>query len=159
MKKISLILTFVMLCFMQAKAIDVEGMFAKYKKADNAFNVRLGYPIMKLSGLIISARYKEARIVRSINSLRMVDLSDCSKETQSQFRLDADSLLDTKYKELAQVKTEDDNIRVLAKCNDKVIKDMIIILSGEDVLLVRLKGNMDLKKYMEYVIKYTEKKK
>ncbi|MGL4326826.1 MAG: DUF4252 domain-containing protein [Tannerellaceae bacterium] len=159
MKKISLILTFVMLCFMQAKAIDVEGMFAKYKKADNAFSVRLGYPIMKLSGLIISARYKEARIVRSINSLRMVDLSDCSKETQSQFRLDADSLLDTKYKELAQVKTEDDNIRVLAKCNDKVIKDMIIILSGEDVLLVRLKGNMDLKKYMEYVIKYTEKKK
>ncbi|MGL4228393.1 MAG: DUF4252 domain-containing protein [Tannerellaceae bacterium] len=159
MKKISLILTFVMLCFMQAKPIDVESMFAKYKKADNAFNVRLGYPIMKLSGLIISARYKEARIVRSINSLRMVDLSDCSKETQSQFRLDADSLLDTKYKELAQVKTEDDNIRVLAKCNDKVIKDMIIILSGEDVLLVRLKGNMDLKKYMEYVIKYTEKKK
>ncbi|MGL4492573.1 MAG: DUF4252 domain-containing protein [Tannerellaceae bacterium] len=159
MKKISLILTFVMLCFMQAKAIDVEGMFAKYKKADNAFSVRLGYPIMKLSGLIISARYKEARIVRSINSLRMVDLSDCSKETQSQFRLDADSLLDTKYKELAQVKTEDDNIRVLAKCDDKVIKDMIILLSGEDVLLVRLKGNMDLKKYMEYVIKYTEKKK
>lgn len=144
---------------MQAKAIDVESMFAKYKKADNAFSVRLGYPIMKLSGLIISARYKEARIVRSINSLRMVDLSDCSKETQSQFRLDADSLLDTKYKELAQVKTEDDNIRVLAKCDDKVIKDMIILLSGEDVLLVRLKGNMDLKKYMEYVIKYTEKKK
>lgn len=144
---------------MQAKPIDVESMFAKYKKADNAFSVRLGYPIMKLSGLIISARYKEARIVRSINSLRMVDLSDCSKETQSQFRLDADSLLDTKYKELAQVKTEDDNIRVLAKCDDKVIKDMIILLSGEDVLLVRLKGNMDLKKYMEYVIKYTEKKK
>lgn len=144
---------------MQAKSIDVESMFAKYKKADNAFSVRLGYPIMKLSGLIISARYKEARIVRSINSLRMVDLSDCSKETQSQFRLDADSLLDTKYKVLAQVKTEDDNIRVLAKCDDKVIKDMIILLSGEDVLLVRLKGNMDLKKYMEYVIKYTEKKK
>lgn len=89
----------------------------------------------------------------------MVDLSDCTKETQSQFRLDADSLLDTKYKELAQVKTEDDNIRVLAKCDDKVIKDMIILLSGKDVLLVRLKGNMDLKKYMEYVIKYTQKKK
>ena len=148
-----------MLCFMQAKAMDVESMFAKYKEADNAFSIRLGYPIMKLSGLIISARYKEARIVRSINSLRMVDLSDCTKETQSQFRLDADSLLDTKYKELAQVKTEDDNIRVLAKCDDKVIKDMIILLSGKDVLLVRLKGNMDLKKYMEYVIKYTQKKK
>ena len=159
MKKISLLLTLVIVCLTQVKAIDVEGMFVKYKHSHNADNVSIGYPLMKLACLFISDNNKDADIVKSINSVRVMDLEACSETIKDQFTRDANLLSDKRYEVLLDVNEEDEHTRILAKRKNKIIKELIILQTGKEALLLRITGKMDPQKYMDYANKYAQKKK
>lgn len=159
MKKISLILTFVMLCFMQAKAIDIEGMFVKYKHSHKADNVSVSYPLMKLTRLVMPKNVEGADIIKAINSVHVLDMELCSEAIKSQFTKDASLLSLNRYEVLVDVNDEDEHTRILAKRKDKLIKELIILQTGKEALLVRITGKIDPQKYMHYANKYAQKKK
>lgn len=144
---------------MQAKPIDVEGMFVKYKHSHKADNVSISYPLMKLACLFISDNNKDADIVKSINSVRVLDLESCSESVKDEFSLDASSLTLKQYEVLMDVNEEDEHIRILAKRKDKIIKELIVLQTGKEALLVRITGKIDPQKYVHYTNKYGSKKK
>lgn len=158
MKKISLTALFMLLCFIQIKAIEIEGLFAKYKQAQNADNVKISYPLMKIASMFISANDKDADIVRSINSVHVISLNACSDLTKHQFTEDAGRLKTNKYEVLVNINNSNEQTRILAKQKDKQIKELIIIQTGKESLLLRITGTIDPRKYMSYANQYTQKK-
>lgn len=147
MKKLSLIFTllvgFVSASFGQADAI--EKYFQKYMD-DQDFTMVYVSPKMfqmlsKVTSDEIESEVKD--IIDDLKGLRILT----TEKNPSMFYKEAKSMINTKeYEILMTVRDGEDNVEFLVKDEGDIINELLLLVGGDDFVLMSFVGNIDLDK-------------
>lgn len=133
-----------------SQAQTVDALFKEFKDATNAEYVHLPKILMRLGGKFISNEAEDAddrmiaKLAHRINSLRVLDMDDCSKTVRQRFTHALDRLTTAGYEELIRVNDDGDRVRIISRSKGGRIRELVIIKGGnDDCALVQLKLNIN----------------
>lgn len=142
MKRIVVVMT-LMLGFQLCHAQTVDGLFREFRGEENATCVNLPWLPLKLLGLFVDD--EAGQIVKRISSIRVLEVSDCSREVQERLASKLQTLKMDDYEPLIVVKDEGSHVRMWGKMKDDAIKELVIGVSDDgDAVLCHIKGKLRL---------------
>ena len=140
MKRIIIAMIFVLgLQFSQAQT--VRTLFNEFRGEENATCMKVPWlPIRLLSLLADDAA---AQATKRISSIRVLELSDCSREVQERLASKLQTLKMDDYEPLIVVKDEGSHVRMWGKMKGDTIKELLIGVNDDsDAILCHIKGNL-----------------
>lgn len=147
MKKFVILFVMVLACQM-GSAQGVSDLFSKYAKAHNAESVNVSPLLIKFAKLF--ADDDDAKALKGINSVKILDLDDCSTDVKSQFTADVDRLETNGYETLMEANKNEEKTRFLLKMKDDVVSEFLIVSGGsDDCALIQIKGKMTLQEVVD----------
>lgn len=131
-----------MLGFQMSQAQTVDGIFREFRGEEDAVCMKVPWLPIKLIGLF--ADDEAGQIASRINSIRVMDLSDCPTQVQERFAAKMERLKLKGYEPLLVVKDGGSRVRMWGKMKGEKIKELLIGVSGDDnePALIRIKGNL-----------------
>ena len=144
MKKLFISLI-IMLVSASVSAQTPDALFAQYKGKKNAEYVHMGRLLFKLLRPIAkNDNDPSARVfMRSIRSIRALDLEDCSKDVKHQFMESAKRLSTKGYEQIVSSNVDGERSLVLVRHKKNAIRELLVLSAdGDDCQLVQLKGKM-----------------
>ena len=140
MKRIIIAMIFV-LGFQLSQAQTVRTLFNEFRGEENATCMKVPWlPIRLLSLLADDAA---AQATKRISSIRVLELSDCSREVQERLASKLQTLKMDDYEPLIVVKDEGSHVRMWGKMKGDTIKELLIGVNDDsDAILCHIKGNL-----------------
>ena len=140
MKRIIIAMIFV-LGFQFSQAQTVRTLFNEFRGEENATCMKVPWlPIRLLSLLADDAA---AQATKRISSIRVLELSDCSREVQERLASKLQTLKMDDYESLIVVKDEGSHVRMWGKMKGDTIKELLIGVNDDsDAILCHIKGNL-----------------
>ena len=81
--------------------------------------------------------------VRSVKSVQVLDMSDCSADAHSRLADELNGLADCGYDDFVRVRDNGESVRIIALSKNDYIKDMVIYCQGDgECAVVRLTGKI-----------------
>lgn len=128
-----------------AKSVSVDDLYKEFSSAPEAEAVSIPPFLMKLAKLCMKGKDQDAKIVRKINSVRVLDLEDCSKTVKSRFANRVSNIQLKDMEELMDVRDDGDKVKILAKIKkDKISKLLILCYGNDDCCLVEVNGKFEM---------------
>ena len=147
MRKYVMLFVMVLACQM-VSAQNVSDLFSKYSHAHNAESVNISSLLIKFARFFADG--DEAKALNGINSIKILDLDECSTDVKSQFTADVDKLETNGYESLMEASKNEENTRFLLKMKDDVVNELLIVSGGsDDCTLVQIKGKMTIQDVVE----------
>ena len=131
-------------------AVNVNSIINEFKDADRAEYVSVPWIMDEEDKDDISAR---------INSVRVLDLEECSERVKARFTKRVASLNGHGYETMVRAKDQDGSVQILVKEKKDIIKELLIICGGkDDCALILLKGNIRQEDIDKLVQQETDKR-
>ena len=124
--------------------MSVDRLMRKYKHSPKAEYVHVPKLMMSLAKTIMTADSDDyTKYIKHINSIKVLDMEDCSKAVKQQFFKDVTQLKTVGYEELMTAKEADEQTVIMVKRSKTRIKELVIIDSGDDnAALIQIMGNI-----------------
>jgi len=113
---------------------SVDGLLNEFSKEKGVEHVGIGKFSMKLAGLFTD--------VMGVKEVEVLSFSDCEKSVKERLNQAISSLKDENYEPLVSVNNEDGRTKILVKLNKDFIQELIVLTSGDDPAIVRIKGKI-----------------
>lgn len=124
-------------------AQSIDDMFNRYKEKEGAESVSIPSFLIKLGHLFIDKEDKDYRLIKGVNSVKTLDMEDCSSEVKESFLKDANKLNLSGYETLVQTKEKGETVKLIAKMDKEAIRELIILITGnEECGLTLLEGKL-----------------
>lgn len=120
---------------------DIEKLFKEFSDAPNVENVKLDKSMMALAKPF--AKGDDLGGVKDIDSLQVLDLSKCSSEIKDKFAEKVKTLNAEGYETLVRSNENGENVRVLVKMNNGDISELVVVTTGKEAALVKIKGKFN----------------
>lgn len=120
---------------------DIEKLFKEFSDAPNVENVKLDKSMMALAKPF--AKGDDLGGVKDIDSLQVLDLSKCSSEIKDKFAEMVKTLNAEGYETLVRSNENGENVRVLVKMNNEDISELVVVTTGKEAALVKIKGKFN----------------
>lgn len=120
---------------------DIEKLFKEFSDAPNVENVKLDKSMMALAKPF--AKGDDLGGVKDIDSLQVLDLSKCSSEIKDKFAEKVKTLNIEGYETLVRSNENGENVRVLVKMNNGDISELVVVTTGKEAALVKIKGKFN----------------
>ena len=78
--------------------------------------------------------------LKGTDSVQVLDLSSCSSNIKDDFAKKVKTLKDEGYETLVRSNENGENVRVLVKIKNEEIRELVVISTGNDSSLVKIKG-------------------
>lgn len=143
MKRIICILTALLLMTTSGMAQTVNSLFNRYEDKPGAEYRNLGPLLMGFVKTFAADKSEEGRVIKSVKSIKVLDLEECSPEVKREFAQKARNLKPWGMELLVQVKDEDDNVSIWGKTRRNTVRQLLIVTDDK---MVRIKGKFDLDK-------------
>ncbi len=138
---------------------NVNDLFREFKDENHAEYVSIPPFLMKLGMMFADNDDAEAKLASKINSLKVLDLEECSPAVKERFRKRVEQLDDDKYETLMHVNDAGDKVQILIRQKEDLIKEMLIICGGDDdCALILMKGNFKMEDLNGLVEMETDKR-
>lgn len=124
-------------------AQTVNGLFNRYEDKLGAEYRNLGPLLMGLVKMFAADKSEEGRVIKSIKSIKVLDLEECAPEVKQEFAQKTRNLKPRRMELLMQVKDEDDNVSIWGKTRRNTVRQLLIVTDDK---MVRIKGKFDLDK-------------
>jgi hypothetical protein len=125
---------------------EVNKYFTKYENDERFTVVYVSPKMFEMVAKVASDKYGDelTDLVSELKGLWVLT----TEETPATFYKEAMASIDTKdYEMLMSVRDEDENVRFWTKGTDDLIKELLLIVGGEDeFVMVSFLGNLDLNK-------------
>ena len=112
----------------------VDDLFKQFAKRENTTSVHIGKMTMGFASLFTETM--------GVNNIEVIDLEDCSENIGAEFCKAVSELKDPEYETMISSNEDDERTRILVKMEKDYIKEMVILTSGDDNVIVRLKGKI-----------------
>ena len=124
--------------------MSVDRLMRKYKHSPKAEYVHVPKLMMSLAKTIKTADDDDyTKYIKHINSIKVLDMEDCSNAVKQQFFKDVARLKTTGYEELMTAKEADEQTVIMVKRSKTRIKELVIVDSGDDnAALIQIMGNI-----------------
>lgn len=147
MKNISTIL--VLLFAMQgafAQNNAIEKYFQKYEDKESFTSVYVSEYMFSLFADIDVEEEEDKEVMEILQGLKSLQVLT-TEETPNKYYEEAIQLIDQKeYKMLMKVKDGDTNVRFLIKKEGSIVKELLLLVGGDEFVLLSIVGNINLKK-------------
>jgi Domain of unknown function (DUF4252) len=145
MKKLlfsTLILTFGLSLFAQPAGFD--RLYYEYKGAEGVVALKIPGFVMKLAGSIADLDREEKALLRSLRSVTVLTIEDNHLYPDVNFTREVNlSNMNNGYKMLLQVHEDDEDVIIAAREKNGKLRDLIVVVGGDDNVLVHVRGRMD----------------
>ena len=137
------ILTALLLMATGGMAQTVNGLFNRYEDEPGAECKNLGPLLMGLVKTFAADKSEEGRVIKSIKSVKVLDLEECTPEVKREFAQKVRNLKPGGMEVLMQVKNGKKNVSIWGKTRRNTVRQLLIVTDDK---MVRIKGKFDLDK-------------
>lgn len=144
MKKVMIIAALAFMTMAVQAQMSVDRLMRKYKHSPKAEYVHVPKMMMTLAKAIKTGDADDyTKYLKHIDSIKVLDMEDCSNAVKQQFFKDVTQLKTAGYEELMTAKEADEQTVILAKRNKTGIKELVIVDSDDDdAALIQIMGNI-----------------
>lgn len=144
MKKVMMMAVLAFMTMTVQAQMSVDRLMRKYKHSPKAEYVHVPKLMMSLAKTIMTADSDDyTKYIKHINSIKVLDMEDCSNAVKQQFFKDVARLKTTGYEELMTAKEADEQTVIMVKRSKTGIKELVIVDSGDDnAALIQIMGNI-----------------
>jgi len=129
-----ILLTFICLCQAMYSQQSVDRIFAEFAKEKGVVRVGLGKFTMSLASLFTD--------VMGVNGVEVLSFEECNPSVKERLNTAIASLKDKDYETLLSVNEDTERTKILVKTDGESIRELIVMTSGDDPALVRIKGKI-----------------
>ena len=128
---------------LSAQTLATEMLYQKYRGEEGVVSLWLPGIAMKFAASIADLEYEEEAFLRSIRSLRVLTIEDNDLYPGVNFAREVNIHNGRNgYQVLVQVHSDGEDVLILGKEKRGKLKDMLILVGGEENVMVHLKGRM-----------------
>lgn len=144
MKKVMMMAVLAFMTMTVQAQMSVDRLMRKYKHSPKAEYVHVPKMMMSLAKAIKTGDADDySKYIKHINSIKVLDMEDCSKAVKQQFFKDVARLKTIGYEELMTAKEADEQTVIMVKGSKTRIKELVIVDSGDDnAALIQILGNI-----------------
>jgi len=145
MKKLilsTLILAFGITLFAQPAGFD--RLYYQYKGEEGVVALKVPGFVMKLAGSIADLDREEKELLKSLRSVTVLTIEESALYPGVNFTEEVNlSNMNKGYKMLLEVHEDDEDVIIAAREKNGKLRDLIVIVGGDDNVLVHVRGRMD----------------
>ncbi len=144
MKKVMMIAALAFMTMTVQAQMSVDRLMRKYKHSPKAEYVHVPKMMMTLAKAIKTGDADDyTKYLKHIDSIKVLDMEDCSNAVKQQFFKDVTRLKTVGYEELMTAKEADEQTVIMVKRSKTRIKELVIVDSGDDnAALIQILGNI-----------------
>ena len=136
------ILTFCLTLFAQPAGFD--RLYYQYKGEEGVVALKIPGFVMKLAGSIADLDREEKELLRSLRSLSVLTIEESDLYPDLNFTREINlSRMNDAYKILLEVHEADEDVIIAAREKNGKLRDLIVIVGGNENVLVHVRGRMD----------------
>ena len=117
MKKIILVLTVIMAC-QTGVAQNVDALYNYFKDEKGVESVSVSPLLMKFARLFMDEDDKSNPLIKGVNSVKVLDLEECSEKVKERFTKEVAKLNLNGYETWLQAKEDGENVKIIAKMKE-----------------------------------------
>ena len=139
-------------------AQSTKDFFEEFGKEWNAESVSISPFLMTIGRLFMDN--DTPNIAKSIRSMKVLDLEDCSSKVKTRFNEKVNSLQLEGYENMIQTSENGEKVRILTRMENDAIRELLIVCTGnDDCALIQLNGKIKKEDIAELVNEETKKRK
>ena len=144
MKKVMMMAVLALMAMSVQAQMSVDGLMKKYKNSPKAEYVHVPKVMITLAKAIKTGDADDyTKYLKHIDSIKVLDMEDCSKAVKQQFFKDVARLKTVGYEELMTAKEADEQTIIMVKRSKTRIKELVIVDSDDDdASLIQILGNI-----------------
>jgi len=129
---------------LMAQPIQFDRLYYQYKGEEGVVALRIPGFVMKLAGAIGDLDQEERTLLRSLRSVTVLTIDDPQLYPGVNFTEEIHlSFTDEPYRLLMEVHDEDEDVIIAAREKNGKVRDLIVVIGGDDNVLVHVRGRMD----------------
>ena len=145
MKKLffsAILLTFGLSMFAQPAGFD--RLYYEYKGEEGVMALKIPGFVMKLAGSIADLDHEEKALLKSLRSVTVLTIEEDHLYPDVNFAQEINlSNMKGGYKMLMEVHDGDEDVIIAAREKNGKLRDLIVVVGGDDNVLVHVRGRMD----------------
>lgn len=159
MKKVMMMAVLAFMAMSVQAQMSVDGLMKKYKNSPKAEYVHVQKAMITLAKAIKTGDADDyTKYLKHIDSIKVLDMEDCSNAVKQQFFKDVARLKTTGYEELVTAKEADEQTVIMVKRSKTGIKELVIVDSDDDdATLIQILGNIKNSEIQKIVAKKKKK--
>lgn len=159
MKKVMMMAVLAFMAMSVQAQMSVDGLMKKYKNSPKAEYVHVPKAMITLAKAIKTGDADDyTKYLKHIDSIKVLDMEDCSKAVKQQFFKDVTQLKTAGYELLMTAKEAKEQTVIMVKRSKTGIKELVIVDSGDDdAALIQIMGNIKDSEIQKIVAKKKKK--
>lgn len=159
MKKVMMMAVLAFMAMSVQAQMSVDGLMKKYKNSPKAEYVHVPKVMITLAKAIKTGDADDyTKYLKHIDSIKVLDMEDCSKAVKQQFFTDVARLKTVGYEELMTAKEAKEQTVIMVKRSKTGIKELVIVDSDDDdAALIQILGNIKNSEIQNIVAKKKKK--
>lgn len=135
MKKYIAIFVLLLACQVgYSQKYSVNQLFKEFNKVEQSEKVKMGKLIMGFAGLFTDTM--------GVDGIEAYDFDDCTHEVKEKLKNAIKNLKDPSYETMITSNEDGERTKILVKIEKEVIRELVIIVTGDSNALVRIKGKI-----------------
>ena len=124
-------------------AQNIDAVYNEFKDVKGVESVSVSPFLMKFARLFMDSEDKNNPLIKGTHSVKVLDLEDCTKDIKKQFTQRVNQLQHNGYETQLQAKKDGENVKIIAKKEDQVINELLVLTTGnDDCALALIKGKI-----------------
>ncbi|MDL2282001.1 DUF4252 domain-containing protein [Parabacteroides sp. OttesenSCG-928-G06] len=134
MKKVIVILILLVTASIGYAQKNVNDLFKEFSKIKESEGVKIGKLTMSLAGIFTDTM--------GVDSIEAYSFDSCANELKEKLAKSVKELKDSSFETMLTSNEEGSRVKILVKIKDEMIRELVIISTGESNALVRIKGKI-----------------
>ena len=128
---------------------SIDALFDKYAGKNGFVTVTINGNLLKLAASLDDDK-KDGALPKGLSQIRILAQENDSIKVDNFYDLIIKDLDLKQYEEFMQVKSSDQNVKMLVRTDGDMFREFLLIVGGKDNALIQIKGNMTLKEAKEF---------
>jgi hypothetical protein len=127
-----------------AQPVGFDRLYYQYKGEEGVVALKIPGFVMKLAGSIADLDREEKALLKSLRSVTVLTIEESQLYPDVNFTEEINlSNMKNGYKMLMEVHEDDEDIIIAAREKNGKLRDLIVVVGGDDNVLVHVRGRME----------------
>ncbi len=120
-------------------------LYRKYSGVEGVTSIKLPKILFQIARMVGDLDEPEKELIESIDRMWVLEVEDPSLNREIDFTRDCKEMLESgEYEEILRVNEKGEKVHILITEERGYVRDMIILVGGDENVLVRMQGHFDL---------------
>ncbi|MDH6305974.1 hypothetical protein M2459_002985 [Parabacteroides sp. PF5-5] len=133
-KKLLVIAMLALVCQLGYGQMSVSQLFSDFSKHAGTDKVNIGKMTLKLAGIFTDTM--------GVDGIEILSFGECGNEVKEQFTNAIRNLKDSSYETMINANEDGKRTKVMLLIKDDMIRELVVLTSGSDAAMVRIKGKI-----------------